>query len=117
MIEAPPPQPGDPPFSLRSPNLGKVPDAEQEAAADLQVRYDTDAARSAGVWKNAEVMRINLASRGLSLNSDTTAAVIRLKTLYDEAADAMQAHRWDEALSNLQAAEATTQRAAKVVGQ
>jgi hypothetical protein len=116
VITGPPPKPGDPPFALRSPDLGKVPDAEQETAADLQVRYDTDAARSASVWKSAETMRISLSGRGMSLNADTATAVGRLGPLYKEAADALQAHKWDDALSTLQAAEGTTQKVAKVVG-
>jgi len=93
VIAAPPPKPGDPPFALKSPDPGKVPDAEQEAAADVQVRYDTDAATSAKVWKNAETMRISLAGRGMSLNTDAATAVGRLGLLYKEAADALQAHK------------------------
>ena len=116
MAPPPPLQPGDPPFSLRAPDLGKVPDEEQETAADLVVRYDTDAARSAITWKNAETMRISLAGRGMSLNAQTASAVTRLQPLFEEASTALKNHKWDEALSSLQAAEATTQRIATVVG-
>jgi hypothetical protein len=116
MAPPPPPQPGDPPFSLRAPDLGRVPDEQQETAADLLVRYDTDAARSAQTWKNAEAMRLNLGSRGMSLNAQTESAVNRLGSLYDEAAAQLKAHKWDEALSTLQAAEVTTQRIGTVVG-
>jgi hypothetical protein len=116
MAPPPPPQPGDPPFSLRSPDLGQVPDDQQEMAADLVVRYDTDAARSATTWKNAEVIRLNLAGRGMAMNAQTATAVSRLQPLYEEAAAELKAHKWDEALSTLQAAEATTQKIAAVVG-
>lgn len=116
VVVPPPPKPGDPPFTLVSPNLGKVPDAEQETAADLAVRYDTDVARSAAAWKNAETVRLSLVQRGMTLNAQTASAVFRLKPLYDDAATALKAHNWDEALSNLQAAEATTQKIEATVG-
>ena len=116
VIEPPPPKPGDPPFRLVSPDLGKVPDAEQESAADLAVRYDTDVVRSAAAWKNAETLRLSLVQRGMTLNAPTASAVLRLKPLYDDAATALKAHNWDEALSNLQAAEATTQKIEATVG-
>lgn len=116
VVAPPPPKPGDPPFALMSPPLGKVPDAEQEMAADLTVRYDTDVARSAAAWTNAEKLRISLVQRGLGLNAQTQGAVIRLQPLYEDAANALKAHNWDEALSNLQAAEATTQKVEATVG-
>ena len=98
------------------PNFGKVPDAEQETAADLTVRYDTDVARSAAAWKNAETLRLSLVQKGMTLNGPTASAVIRLRPLYDDAAAALKAHNWEEALSNLQAAEATTQKVEATVG-
>jgi hypothetical protein len=113
----PPPKPGDPPFTLHVPDLGKVPDDQQQTAADLMIRYDTDAARSAGVWKNAETMRISLAGRGMALNTQTATAVGRLQLLYEEASGELRDHKWDDALSTLQAAEATTQKVAGSVGQ
>jgi hypothetical protein len=114
---APPPQPGDPPFALKAPDLGKVPDEQQETAADLVIRYDTDAARSASAWKSADKMRIGLAGRGMSLNAQTATAVGRLQLLYEEAGMELRDHKWDDALSTLQAAEATTQKVAASVGQ
>ena len=116
VVLPPPPKPGDPPFALMSPNLGKVPDAEQEMAADLTVRYDTDVARSAAAWTNAEKLRLSLVQRGMTLNAQTQGAVLRLQPLYDDAANALKAHNWEEALSNLQAAEATTQKIEATVG-
>ena len=115
MLE-PPPQPGDAPFAVHAPDLGRVPDEEQETAADLVVRYDTSAARSATTWKNAEQIRLNLGTRGMGLNAATATAMGRLGPLYDEAAAALKAHKWDDALSTLQAAEATTQKIATVAG-
>ena len=116
VVVPPPPKPGDPPFALMSPNLGKVPDAEQEMAADLTVRYDTDVARSAAAWTNAEKLRLSLVQRGMTLNAQTQSAVLRLQPLYDDATNALKAHNWEEALSNLQAAEATTQKIEATVG-
>jgi len=116
VVVPPPPKPGDPPFALMSPNLGKVPDAQQEIAADPPVRYDTDVARSAAAWTNAEKLRLSLVQRGMTLNAQTQGAVLRLQPLYDDAANALKAHNWDEALSNLQAAEATTQKIEATVG-
>jgi hypothetical protein len=116
MAPLPPPQPGDPPFALRAPDLGKVPDADQENAADLVIRYDTDAVRAASAWKSAETMRLGLVAKGMTLNAQTATSVGRLGSLFDESAAALKDHKWDEALSNLQAAEATTQKIASVVG-
>jgi hypothetical protein len=116
VIPLPPPKPGDPPFLRGSPDLGKVPDAEQEMAADLVVRFDTDIARSAATWTAGEQVRLNLVQRGMTLNAQTATAMNRLAPLYDDAAAALKAHNWDEALSNLQAAEATTQKIQATVG-
>jgi len=116
VVALPPPQPGEAPFVMRAPDLGKVPDEEQETAADLVVRYDTDVARSAATWKNAETLRLSLAARGMSLNAQTASGVSRLQPLYEEAAAALRGHKWDDALSSLQAAEATTQKVATTVG-
>jgi hypothetical protein len=116
VVAPPPPQPGDAPFSLKAPDLGKVPDAEQETAADLVIRYETDAARSAVTWKNAETLRLSLASRGMSLNAQTATSFARMQPLFEEAATALKNHKWDDALSTLQAAEATTQKVATTVG-
>src|SRR5207249_7733459 len=112
-VEAlPAPQPGDPPFALKAPALGKVADADQEAAADLLIRYDTDAARAGATWKNAETLRLSLAAQGMSLNAQTAASVARLQLLFGQAAAALRDRNWNEALSNLQGAEATTQKVA-----
>jgi hypothetical protein len=116
VVPPPPPQPGDPPFALKAPDLGKVPDAEQETAADLLVRYDTDAPRAASAWKSAETMRLNLAARGMSLNAQTAASVNRFQLFFDRAAAALREHNWDEALNSLQGVEAETEKVAKVVG-
>ena len=112
----PPPKAGEAPFISIAPDLGKVPDAEQETAADLVVRYDTDVARSAAVWKNAEQVRLNLVQRGMTINAQTQSGMLRLQPLFSDAAEALKTHNWDEALSNLQAAEATTQKIAAVAG-
>lgn len=114
---AAPKPPDEPPFALKAPEIENVADAEKETAADLRQRYETDAAKSAVVWRNAQTLRESLAARGMSLNADTAASVNRLQLFFEEAATALQGRKWDDALSSLQAAEAETQKAAKTVGQ
>ncbi len=114
---APSKQASEPPFAQKAPELEGVADADKETAADLRQRYDTDAAKAAAAWHNAETMRQSLAARGMSLNSDTAAAVSRFQLFFEEAATALREHRWNDALSSLQAAEATTQKVGKAVGQ
>ena len=116
VIAAPPPQPGDPPFALKAPDLGKVEDKDQETAADLLVRYDTDAARCATTWKNGETLRLSLVAKGMTLNTQTATGMGRFQLLFEQAAAALRDHNWDEALSNLQAAEGTQQKVAATVG-
>ena len=72
--------------------------------------------RSAAIWKSGEQLRLNLVTRGMSLNAQTAGAMNRLLPLYQDAFNALRTHNWEEALSNLQAAEATTQKIAATVG-
>jgi len=113
----PPKQASEPPFAQKAPELEGVADADKETAADLRQRYETDAAKAAAAWHNAETMRQSLAARGMSLNADTAAAVGRFQLFFEEAATALRDHKWDDALSSLQAVEATTQKVGKAVGQ
>jgi hypothetical protein len=112
----PPPPPGEPPFAMTAPALPDVPKADQDTAKDLRDRYNTDASHAATSWKNADQVRRNLSVKGMSLNAQTAAAVDRLKVLLDEAADALREHKWDDAVSSLQAVEATTEKVNKTVG-
>jgi hypothetical protein len=107
----------EPPFAQKAPQLEGIADADKDTAADLRQRYETDAAKAAVVWQNAETMRQSLAARGMSLNADTAAAVNRWQLFFEEAAAALRDHKWDDALSSLQAVEATTQKVGKAVGQ
>lgn len=75
-----------------------------------------DAGRAATAKRNADEMRRNLAAKGMSLNAQTDASLDRLQILLDEASEAMRDHKWDDALSNLQAVEAETQKVARAVG-
>jgi hypothetical protein len=90
--------------------------ADQATARDLRERYANDASRAAIAQRNAEEIRRNLSTKGMSLNAQTAAAVDRLGLLLDEASEAMRDHRWDDALSNLQAVEATIEKINKTVG-
>ncbi|HLG98023.1 MAG TPA: hypothetical protein VKX49_17035 [Bryobacteraceae bacterium] len=112
-----PPSIGEPPFEQKAPQLDGVADADKDTANDLRMRYESDAAKAAVVWRNAETMRQSLAARGMSLNADTAASMSRLQLFLEEAATSLRDHKWDEALSSLQAVEATAQKAGKAVGQ
>jgi hypothetical protein len=108
--------PGEAPFAKTAPVLQDVPKADQETAKDLRERYASDAGRAATAWKNAEVIRQGLVAKGMSLNAQTASSVDHLKVLLDEAADELRDHKWDDALSSLQAVEATTEKVNKTVG-
>ncbi len=112
----PPPPPGEPPFVMTAPVLSNIPKADQDTAKDLRERYSMDAAHAATAWKNADQIRRNLSVKGMSLNAQTSASVDHLKLLLDEAADELRDHKWDDALSSLQAVEATTEKVTKTVG-
>ena len=75
-----------------------------------------DAGRAATARSNAEVIRQRLAAKGMSLNAQTAAALDNLKVLLDEAAEALRDHKWDDALSSLQAVESETQKINRTVG-
>ena len=113
----PPPQPAPPPFSLTPPQVDNIAPADKETAADLRNRYGLDAGKAAAVWNNAEVLKISLGLRNMSINADTAAAVGRWQLLLDAAATALKAHDWDEARLKLQGVEATTTKVGNVVGQ
>ena len=117
LVPPPLPPPGDPPFGMQPPALQNVSPADKETADDLRSRYAFDAAKAAVAWQNAERMRITLAARGMGLNTQTAGSVGRFQLLLDEASQSLQAHKWDEALTNLQGVEQETQKVAKVVGQ
>ena len=75
-----------------------------------------DAGRAATAWRNAEIMRRELSAKGMSLNAQTASSLDNLGLFLDEAADAMREHKWEDALSSLQAVETATQKVAKAVG-
>ena len=112
-----PRQAAEPPFDQKAPALEGVPDQDKETAADLRTRYETDAAKAAATWRNAETLRESLAARGMSLNAQTAASVNRFQLFFEEAAAALREHNWDEARTSLQAVESETQKVVKAVGQ
>lgn len=114
---APPPQPAPPPFALTPPDVGTLSGADQEQATDLRQRYSFAAAKAATAWNNAEILKISLGLRGMSVNADTSANVARLQSIFGDATEALKAHDWDTARLRLQGAETVTQRIANVVGQ
>jgi hypothetical protein len=75
-----------------------------------------DASRADTARSNADAMRQRLAAKGMSLNAQTAAGVDNLGFLLHQAQDALRDHRWDDALSSLQAVEAQTQKVASTVG-
>jgi hypothetical protein len=107
---------GSPPFAMRAPALGNVPDAEKRTASDLQARYEGAAASAAAAWQNAEVLRQNLAARGMALATATATSVARLQLFFELAADALRNHDWTEAQTNLERAEYETGNVFKAVG-
>jgi len=90
--------------------------ADQATARDLRERYSMDAGHAATAKRNADEMRRNLAAKGMSLNAQTDASLDRIQLFLDEASEAIRDHKWDDALSSLQAVEAETQKVAKTVG-
>ena len=105
-----------PPFALEAPELSDVSDADKPVAADLRTRYETDAAHSAGVWQNAETLRLNLEARGLGLNVQTATSMVRLPVHFNSAANALRSNDWEGARTHLEQAEAETEKIAKTVG-
>jgi hypothetical protein len=89
---------------------------DQATARDLRERYNMAASHAATARSNADAMRQRLAAKGMSINAQTAAAVDNLQFLLDQASEAMRDRRWDDALSNLQAVEAETQKVARAVG-
>lgn len=105
-----------PPFALTAPALENVGAADKDTARELSSRYDTDAANAAAVWGNAETMKQNLARQGATLNVQAATSLGRFQLFFEQAEAALKEHRWDEALSSLQAVEGETQKVQKVVG-
>jgi class 3 adenylate cyclase len=110
---APPPRARAAAAAPASPELSK---ADQATARDLRERYEMDASRADTARSNADAMRQRLAAKGMSLNAQTAAGVDNLGFLLHQAESALRDHRWDDALSNLQAVEAQTQKVASAVG-
>jgi hypothetical protein len=113
---APASQPSEPPFSLKAPAIENVPDRDKQTAAELQARYEADAGRAAAAWRNTERMTENLVARGMTLNAETTKSALRLQLFFGHAMEALRAHDWAEARSNLEAIESDTEKIFKVVG-
>ena len=90
--------------------------ADQATARDLRERYAMDAGHAATAKRNADEMRRNLAAKGMSLNAQTDASLDRIQLFLEEASEAIRDHKWDDALSSLQAVEAETQKVGKTVG-
>ena len=107
LHEPAPAKPGEAPFVMHAPS---------GAPDDLSSRYDSTAARAATVWQNAEKMRLDLQSRGMSLNAVTSAAVARLQSDLDSAVRNIQSKNFSEANSSLDRADAEIEKISKVVG-
>ena len=109
-------RPDPPPFAMLAPRIGDVPAADRDKAKELTNRYEIDATNAASVWKNAETMRLSLAQNGMTLNSLTATALSRFQLFFGLAAGDLTDHHWDDALADLQGAEAETKAAARTVG-
>jgi hypothetical protein len=89
---------------------------DQATERDLRERYAMDAGHAATARRNADEMRRNLAAKGMSLNAQTDASLDRIQLFLDEASEALRDHKWDDALSSLQAVETETSKVTKAVG-
>lgn len=105
-----------PPFALIAPESTGVSATDRDTASDLHTRYETDAAHAAGVWQNAETLRLNLEARGLGMNLQTSTSVVRLTQYFNSAANALRRNDWGGARTHLEQAEAETEKIARIVG-
>jgi hypothetical protein len=115
---APPDRPasGEPPFDLRAPVVENVADADAPKVRELRMRYESAAAQAVGAWQATDSIRANLADRGMALNPQTTASVVRIRLFLETAADALREHQWDDARDNIERAEYETQKVLKTMG-
>jgi len=115
---APVPEPvqAGPPFPLQAPELENVPEQDKRTARELQIRYESAAARAATAWQNAETLRQNLVARGMTLNIQTAASVSRMQLFLTQATEGLRGHDWDEARTNLGRAENETEKIFKSAG-
>ncbi len=104
------------PFPLSAPNPGKVKDAEQKTAREVESRYENAAAQAQGALQSIDSVKQNLESRGMTLNTQTAAASARLPMLLQFAAQAIQRQDWEEANLNLERAEGETRNLLRTVG-
>ncbi len=114
--QAPAPPRAARPSATTAPASQEMSKADQATARDLRERFNMDSSRAAQARDNAEVIRQRLAAKGMSLNAQTASAIDNLGFLLQQAEDALRDHRWDDALSSLQAVEAQTQKVANTVG-
>jgi hypothetical protein len=104
------------PFLLTAPDPGKVKDSERKIAAAVEARYENAAAQAESAWQNVDSVRQNLESRGMTLNTQTAAAMARLPLLFQFASQAIVRHDWEDANTNLGRAEGETQNLLRTVG-
>ncbi len=114
--EPPPIKPGQPPFSLQAPDLGKVPAAEQAEADEMTARYETAAARASSAWQSADALRQSLEGRGMTLNARITESIVQLQMFLELAAGDLRRHNWKAALEDLQRVEYVCGKVASSVG-
>jgi len=104
------------PFLMTAPDPGKVKDAERKIASAVETRYENAAAQAGAAWQNIDSVRKNLEERGMTLNTQTAAALARLPLLFQFASQAITRHDWEEANLNLERAEGETQNILRTVG-
>ena len=118
--EAPAPAPerrnSSVPFLMNAPDPGKVKDSERKIARAVETRYENAAAQAGAAWLNVDSVRRNLEERGMTLNTQTAAALTRLPLLFQFASQAIARHDWEEANLNLERAEGETQNILRTVG-
>ena len=112
---APPVRP-QPPFGLSAPSFTGLSPSDKALAESLAERYETDAARAAGLWQNAEVLRRSLAGQGMSLNANTATGILRMTSFLNSANDSLRQRDWEDAGVDLQRVEAETEKVSRVLG-
>jgi hypothetical protein len=110
------PAPGPPPFALQAPVIENVSAGQKNTADELSTRYEAASGQAAAAWQSAEVLRQNLAARGMALNATLSTSVARLQLYFDSAAQSLRQRDWTGARTNIERAEYETNKILKAVG-
>lgn len=105
-----------PPFPTAAPDLAGVSPPDKAKAEELTERYETDAARAAGLWQTTENLRQSLASQGMSLNTAAATSMLRVARDLSSANESLRQHAWEDALVELKRVESESDKVSKSIG-